>query len=355
MPTSVGYSIWKRALSLSKEQVEALKKDAEQKANGYKNSISTFHTSTTYKIDGSVKFQLILVEYEFLNCYKEDHDGDRHCEEWFNAFHEGFNTKSITERACTISYRIARPHSQYEEEHLLFEFCDRQSRDSWDSLPREYDTYFSIAELCLLHEKLQLVHASPIELMDLLFLIAETRAIEIDDFMDESILGTRIEKCVNELTGVEGNGLFQQRPLLGLEVLKAHLKPVQTWGQLHSKITVLALEQYMKHLNANEMDGENNVKLNLKAWMTDKEKTTFLEWKGKEMKILGKTASTDTKSGIGSGVNLAQNNIKVQSSSLKYNRKSAIARLKSAKVSETIKQNDLLRNMLIATELRKSL
>ena len=207
----------------------------------------------------------------------------------------------------------------------------------------------------MLHEKLQLVHASPIELMDLLFLIAETRASEIDDFMDESILGTRIEKCVNELTGVEGNGLFQQRPLLGLEVLKAHLKPVQTWGQLHSKITVLALEQYMRHLNANEMDGENNVKLNLKAWMTDKEKTTFLEWKGKEMKVLGKTTSTDTKSGIGSGVNLAQNNIKVQSSSLKYNRNAAIARLKSAKVSETIKQNNLLRNMLSAAGIKKIL
>ena len=126
-------------------------------------------------------------------------------------------------------------------------------------------------------------------------------------------------------------------------------------GPLHSQITVLVLEQYMRHLNANEMDGENNVKLNLKAWMTDKEKTTFLEWKGKEMKILGKTASTDTKSGIGSGVNLAQNNIKVQSSSLKYNRNAAIARLKSAKVSETIKQNNLLRNMLSAAGIKKIL
>ena len=81
----------------------------------------------------------------------------------------------------------------------------------------------------MLHEKLQLAHASPIELMDLLFLIAEPRGIEIDDFMEGDVLGTRIEKCVNELTGVEGNGLFQYRPLLGLEVLKAHLKPVQTW------------------------------------------------------------------------------------------------------------------------------
>ena len=176
-PLALDIPYGKELSSLSKEQVEALKKDAEQKANGYKNSISTFHTSTTFKIDGSVKFQLLLVEYEFLNCYKEDHDGNRHCEEWFYAFHEGFNTKSIKERACTISYRIAGPRSQFEEEHLLFEFCVRDARDSWDSWPREYDTYFSIAELCLLHEKLQLAHASPIELMDLLFLIAEPRVI----------------------------------------------------------------------------------------------------------------------------------------------------------------------------------
>ena len=334
-----------RMSELSKEQIDALKTDAAEKANGYKDSITTNCETMVYEIDGENKVQLVVVQYEFCNTYKTDNDGDRHCEKWFSAFSEGFNTHNTTENACTLSFRQVGLGGSPGEEQVLFQFRDSKSRDSWDSSPRTYEVEFNMPTLCALYDQLHLTYASPIDLLDFLFLITKPATAYCMNMItvEEEVLGPRIDALVEKCVGIKASGLFAANPLLGLNLLQKRAATAHSWGQLYSPITILALEKYLSTVYGSESEAAVEP-FNLHEWIFDDSKMSFEDWKRTTKRAKNEVISTDLKP-KGEETNSSQNCVGIWEeagvdeaaskswSRPQYSRKTAIAKLEQTNSS----------------------